>query len=450
MKRNVVLRAATAVVAALAVTATAIAVAKGTEQDATVVGYFADASPLDPGTEVRAAGVEVGSVDDISLENGLARVTLDVEPSILPLHKDARLRIRPVNVLGEQYVEVHPGSPSQPYMEEAVIPAKRTETAVSLQAVLNTFDDPTANGLAALITTLGEGMRDSGGEAAAAIKALAPAMQRSGELGAVLREQNTVLNQLVDRVNLVAKSLASKNGKSLDRLVGSAERMLTTLATRHEALDSTLSELPATLTEARRTLAELAGVSDAATPTLRSVRPVTDNLSAITAELQRFADAADPALASLHPVLNRADELLKQAAPVAERLRLAGPDLETSAKKLRPLGDELLDDHLGDLMAFVKKWSLSTNGRDALSHYFRGVVHVTPATLRDMTSTLPPESGDDLGGGADGPVDPGKLLPNSLPGLLADGKGESETDPGNATGLTPKQENSLLGQLLGG
>lgn len=446
MKRSVLLRGAAALVAASACATVGLAVAgPGKPAETTVVGLFADASPLDPGSEIRAAGVKVGNVRDIALDHGQARVTFTIDPSVLPLHRDAKMVIRPVNLLGEHYVDLDAGTPSQPYLGSAVVPVQQTSSSVELQDVLNTLDDPTSTALASLITTLGEGMQDSGAEAADAIKALAPAMNNTKELGDLLGQQNTVLTQLLDRVQPVAGALASGDGAALGNLVDSTERTLSTVAANQQALDQTLVQLPATVTSARQTLAELAGVADTTTPVLASVRPVTDNLAQISTELQQLADAADPALASLQPVLQRADALLDQAAPVVAQLRASGPGLAATAKSLHPLGDQLLDSHLGDLMDFVRKWSLSTNGRDALSHYFRGVVHVTPDTLKDLVTAVPGVAGPSAPGPSQAsPGLPQPLLPTlGLPGT-------ANSDPGSATGLTQQQEQGLLGQLLGG
>jgi phospholipid/cholesterol/gamma-HCH transport system substrate-binding protein len=410
----------------------------------TLVAYVTDASPLEEGSTVRAAGVKVGTVSSIRLEGDTARLEMDLADGVLPVHRDARLRIVPVNLLGEHYVELNPGSPDQPYQDGNVISKDRTESTVTLQDVINTFDDPTSTGLASLVTTLGEGLDDGGRQAADAIKALAPSMGRTKELGELLSAQNEVLGQLVKQAEPVASALADKDGQTMQRLVTSTERTLTTLAANRRAFDETLAELPSTLAAARRTLRELAGVSDATTPTLKSIRPVTDDLSAVTRELHGFADAADPALASLPAVLKRADKLLTQAAPVVRDLRKAGPDLRRTARSVRPLGDVVLNAHLGDLMDFVRKWALSTNERDAVSHYFRGVVHVTPKTLQDLAETLVPA-------GAPGPK-PGGGLPSTgdLPLPDTDNLPLPKTkDLGSATGLSADQEQSLLGQLLG-
>lgn len=444
MSRRNVIRLAAAVVVVLAVAAAGVA-GTGGSREAQLVGVFADASPLEPGSEVRLSGVRIGTVQAIRLKDGKAHVSVDADPATLPLHRDARMTIKPVNLLGEHYIDVEAGTPSKPLLETGMVPAEQTSTTVTLQEVLDTLDDPTSTALATMLTGLGEGMKDSGAETAAAIRALAPAMRNAGQLGDVLGDQNAVLGQLLDRVRPVADSLASSDGAVLDGVMGSTDRMLGALAAERVAFDATLAELPATLTSARRTLAEVAGVADDATPTLKAARPVTDNLTEITGELHRFADAADPALASLKPVLDRGSALLDQAAPVVAQLRDAGPALRGTAGKFRPLGNVLLDQHLGDLMDFVRKWSLSTNGKDALSHYFRGVVHVTPNTLSDLAaSALLPPKGKPLGGGRERP--PATSVP--VPGLPK--LGPAEPDPGNATGLTQEQERSMLGQLLGG
>jgi len=94
-------------------------------------------------------------------------------------------------------------------------------------------------------------------------------------------------------------------------------------------------------------------------------------------------------------------------------------------------------------MLFVKKWALSTNGRDALGHYFRGVAWVTPDTLSGMLKP-PPEPQPRKGKVRKGLL--GNLSLPQLPGILP----SLTDDLLGATGLTAQQEQSLLGQLLGG
>lgn len=447
MSRRVLLRATAVIVAALVTGAVCVGITgPGPSGKATLVGYFADASPLDPGSQIRLAGVNVGTVDKVELQGGKARVTFGVDPSVLPLHDDSRLLIRPVNLLGESYVELQPGAPSRPFQSSGEIPVERTSSRVTLEDVLNTFDDPTSTALAVTLTSLGEGLQNAGKDTAAALAALAPAMTDTQRLATVLDGQNAVLNQLVDQAEPVARAVAADGGGVLDRTVGSTEQLLSTVAANSAAVSETLTELPATLATARQTLTGLAGTADATTPTLQAIRPITDDLNKVVSELHGFANAADPALAALKPVLDRANALLDQAGPAVAELRNAGPDLRGVAKDVHPLGDVVLDQHLDDLMTFVKYWSLSTNGRDGLGNYFRGVLWVTPDTLQDMLATPLLPAGATSGPPHQAPP----ALPLPGPSVSAPNAAGPTPDPGTATGLTEQQEQSLLGQLLGG
>lgn len=423
-----------------------------------VVAYFADASPLDPGSSVRAFGVDVGKVETIELTDGVARVTFALDDKILPLHDDATMRIRPVNVLGEHYIELEPGSPEAPLADDAVIPAERTSSTVDVQDVINTFDDPTSAALAALVTGLGEGLHDNGANVEDTLAALMPAMKDVDKLAELMKDQNAVLNQLIERVSPLVGAVATERGVALDRLIRNAQLLLQGLAVKEKALDETVKRLPATLRSATVTLGQLQRTAQATTPKLRRLKPITDDLDEISKELRAFSESADPALAALVPVLQKADDLLAEARPSVRRLRAAGPDLSTTTAGLRPVGNAVLDRNLSDLMLFVKKWALSTNGRDGLSHYFRGVVHVTPRAINDLASIpgnpqATPESSasnDPLEGLLSGAgVDLG-AVDDLLEGLRLGSPQKSSSDAGNATGLSPEQEHGLLNQLLGG
>lgn len=412
-------------------------------KDLSLTVMFPDASPLIPGNLVRMNGIEVGQIDAVDLQNGQAAVRVHLDPSVLPLHQDASAKIRPVTLLGERFIDLNRGSDNAPVMDDPrIISAQHTSRAVDLDEVLNSLNNPNSAALAALVTTLGEGVGGQGPNIDQAIKALAPAMQNTRELGSVLNQQNAVLGQLVDRASPVAEAVAAKNGGNLDQAVDSGKQMLASISAQRAAMNDSLSQLPGTLQQAQHVLAETAGVADAGTPTLQQLRPMTDNLPQITTELNAFADSANPALASLPPVLDKAKALLDQAAPAVRDLRPGADALPgVSASTHRLVGD--VTPALGTALDFVRYWAMSTNGRDALGNYFRAFVVTTPQSLLQVPGPgLPPQ-------GPPAPSAP-PLLPGApQPGLplppppLAGG-GNS------ATGLNQAQENGLVGQLLGG
>ncbi len=432
-----------------------------------VVAYFADSSPMVPGNVVKASGVDVGTISAIKLDHGVARVTMNVDRSALPLHQDVRATITTQDLLGERFVKLDRGSASSPALPAPyVITKSHTSRVVDLQDVLNSVDTPTAAALSALVTGAGEGVRGQGAQADKAIAALKPAMTQAKDLAAVLADQNALLTELVDSTQPVASALATDSGQQLDQLVAAATRSLQSVSDQRVALRSALNQLPTTMAHARTALADLAGVAVPATSTLRSIRPVTNDLSDISGELQDFADAADPALASLPPVLAQADRLLAQARPVVNALRPAAHDLVPSAAAAKHLSEIALSGRsLTNLMEFVKGWSMATSDYDAISHYFKAMVPLSPGPLGDTAAgllpvlpdktvphNLPLPSAPSLPLPGRTPVTSGNPLGNLLSGLLGGiGTGSgTTTSKDNATGLSPKQETNLLGQLLGG
>ncbi|TCK26282.1 MlaD family protein [Pseudonocardia endophytica] len=455
-RRSVTLAARVlALVAAAGVFATAAATPRaiGDDEPRLVTAMFADASPILEGNDVLMDGVPVGKVRSMTVVGNQSAVTVALEPEAMPVHRDARMTIKPVSLLGERFIEYDRGSPQAPLLgPDEPLPVEQTGRPSDLDQLLNAINDPTGRALAGLVTTLGDGMRDNGKNADEAVKALAPAMTDTENLVRVLNDQSATLQQLVDNTEPVAGALAADDGKRLDGLVDSANQLLGTTADRQKALNETLVRAPDTLAQTRGALEDLAGVTRSATPTLRSMRPTTDNLVAISAELQTFADSADPALASSQPVLDRARELLAEARPVVSDLKPAGPDLRGTAAGLDPLANEFTD-RLPGFWNFIQGWALTTNGYDGLSHYFRAMVtvntdeitHAVPPAAPLLDGNQPPDAATP--GPAPLPQIPGVSPEGApLPGLLEPGPSAD----GGATGLDEKQESGALDYLLGG
>lgn len=75
--------------------------------------YIEDASGLVKNSGVRMAGITVGVIKNIKLENGQARVEMVLQGEV-PLTKSARIEIRPNGILGDKHVEIVSGDPRDP------------------------------------------------------------------------------------------------------------------------------------------------------------------------------------------------------------------------------------------------------------------------------------------------------------------------------------------------
>ncbi|MBI4400353.1 MAG: MCE family protein [Nitrospirae bacterium] len=74
---------------------------------------------LKVGGPVRLNGVDVGNVHHIAIAENAPRVdiTFAVKNSVVPhIREDAMVSIRPMGLLGDKFLEIHPGTPSKPQM----------------------------------------------------------------------------------------------------------------------------------------------------------------------------------------------------------------------------------------------------------------------------------------------------------------------------------------------
>ena len=101
-----------------------------------VVAEFTSAAGLKEGGSVEIAGVEVGKVASISVNDYKARVLLKIRNGI-PLQEDTIASIRTRGLIGDRYVNLAPGA------SDRLIPPggriRETEPAVDLEGLLGQF-----------------------------------------------------------------------------------------------------------------------------------------------------------------------------------------------------------------------------------------------------------------------------------------------------------------------
>ena len=72
---------------------------------------FETAQAVTPGQgqTVVVAGVKIGDISKVELEDGRAVVTMDIERKFLPIYKDATAAVRPRTGLQDVFIELDPG-----------------------------------------------------------------------------------------------------------------------------------------------------------------------------------------------------------------------------------------------------------------------------------------------------------------------------------------------------
>lgn len=101
-----------------------------------VYAFFSNSGGLKTGSSVVIAGVDVGRVKDITLEDYQARVVLDLQQGVI-IQEDAIASIKTKGLIGEKYIEITPGG------SEKIIPPggriRDTQPAVDLEELISNF-----------------------------------------------------------------------------------------------------------------------------------------------------------------------------------------------------------------------------------------------------------------------------------------------------------------------
>jgi phospholipid/cholesterol/gamma-HCH transport system substrate-binding protein len=101
-----------------------------------IQAVFANCNGLRPGSSILIAGVEIGRVKQIALQDYEAKITFQIQHGV-NLQKDSIASIKTKGLIGEKYIEITPGA------EEQNIPAGgrliSTEPAMDIEGLISKF-----------------------------------------------------------------------------------------------------------------------------------------------------------------------------------------------------------------------------------------------------------------------------------------------------------------------
>ena len=214
---------------------------------------FADASGLTPGAVVSVAGVAVGRVDSLRVEEGqaVAELVVDMEAR---LRQDARVAVRARSVLGEKYVEVTPVSGSAALFEDGSVlvahqsPVEIDQLVTSLGPLVEAFD-PAA--LAVLTDALKADPERATRMLNDAERLLHNAATASDGLPEIAEKAKSALSS-VERTSDEARPVLAHAEATLGKVDGAVSRADTLLAgIDPNEIDSLIDELTAAAKEGR-------------------------------------------------------------------------------------------------------------------------------------------------------------------------------------------------------
>lgn len=243
---------------------------------------FTNVSGLENGNFVRIAGVEVGKVKKIVIEDdGTALVEFGTDDSVV-LTEGSRAVIRYQNLIGGRYLALEEGAGgSRRLMPGDTIPLARTSPALDLDALIGGFRplfhalDP--NQVNALSSQLIKALQGEG-------PTISSFLEQTAALTNTLADRDQLIGQVIVNLNTVMSSLGDQSSQ-FARTVDSLSQLLGTLADRKQDISNAIAyaneaagSISDLLAQARPPLAKTIQESDRTAGIIVADRDYVDDL----------------------------------------------------------------------------------------------------------------------------------------------------------------------------
>jgi phospholipid/cholesterol/gamma-HCH transport system substrate-binding protein len=302
---------------------------------------FETAQAITPGQgqTVVVAGVKIGDISDVELEDGKAVVTMDIERRFLPIYRDATALVRPRTGLQDMFIELDPGSKGAGEFEEGdVVPLENTQPQINLDEVLEALDGDTQAYLRALFVGGGQGLKGRARDLGQVLGGLGPINQKLAQLNSLVAQRKDNLANLIHNLNVLTGAVGD-NGDTLAQLVDSSNAALGAIASQDLNVQRALALLPGTLGTARTTLGKVEGLAANLGPTFNELRPFARNLDELNSSVRRVADTAPVIRDQIRPFVRAARKPLSDLRPAARQLAKTTPRLTDLSVELNRLGN---------------------------------------------------------------------------------------------------------------
>jgi phospholipid/cholesterol/gamma-HCH transport system substrate-binding protein len=292
------------------------------------------------GQTIRVAGVRVGDVSDVAVENGRGVVTFSIDRKFLPIYKDATILMRPTSGLKDMFFELDPGTASAgEYQEGATVPVANTAPDVNLDEILAGLDSDTQAYLKLLLVGAGQGLDGRDKDLGHLLGGLGPINRDLAKLNSEVAKRKTNLARLIHNFNLLTTTVGRAD-QDLTELVSASNGALEAIARQDPSVQRAVSLLPGTLVQATKTLNHTAELAQVLGPAFNDLRPFARNLDQLNGSTRQLAEAATPVLENqIRPFVRAARRPVPDLRQAADRFSAATPPLTTVASKINRLGN---------------------------------------------------------------------------------------------------------------
>jgi virulence factor Mce-like protein len=291
------------------------------------------------GSDVRVAGVNVGSITDLAInEDKRAVLTVEVEGDLTRFGTDTTCESSPQSLIAEYFLDCEPAG--EPLEEGGTIPASQVTQTVQPDIVANTMREPFRRRLTLLINEFGTALAGNPDNLREAIRLGAPALTELEEVTRILANQAEMIRALNVHSEKVSGELAAARNRIVD-FVDEAEDVATTALERRDDVGRGFDLFDDYINQLRPTLAQLNDTAQQQTPLLADLRRAAPELHRLSVNLPIFQRASEDSLTSLGEAAIVGRRALSHGRDELELLAEAGEDA--------PVTTEMIADFLRDV-----------------------------------------------------------------------------------------------------
>jgi phospholipid/cholesterol/gamma-HCH transport system substrate-binding protein len=313
-----------------------------------------NAQAVEPGQgqTVRVAGVEVGRISGVEVQNGVAAVDVELDHDYENLIRDdATALLRPKTALKDMFIEVSPGT-GKVLPEGGRITVANTLPDVDPDEIYAALDADTRPYLKLLVNGAGQGLRGRGNDLREVFRRFEPVHRDLARVTRATARRHDALERLVHRYGLLLEEVG-RHPNDVRRLVNASQAVFDSLAGEQANISRSVALLPGSLRSTERALREVRGFAPLLRTTLSSLREPIRKLPATNAALRPFLRDTTPVLRTeIRP-------FVRTARPFTDDLRLAARDVAKATPDL--------DRSLEETNRFFNMGAYNPGGAESLS-----------------------------------------------------------------------------------
>lgn len=304
---------------------------------------FSTAQAVTPGQgqTVRVAGVRIGDISQVKLRDGQAIITMDLDPEYKNLvHTDASALLRPKTGLKDMFIELDPGSSTEPLAKAGwTLPIRNTLPDVNPDEVYSALDADTRAYLKLLVNGAGAGLKGRGRDLQEVFARFEPTNRDIARVTSTIAVRRANLKRLINSLQRLNTELATR-GNDLSQLVSASATVFRAFASENANISLAVRRFPSALRQTTSTLGRVQTFAEVLGPTADKLRPAVRSLNVANHAIQPFAREAAPILHnSIRPFVRGALPLVRDLKAPGRQLANAAPDLTRSFVVLNKLFD---------------------------------------------------------------------------------------------------------------